>query len=89
MPAPPAIHVQHPDLNGPGKYDAETSAARDACEAEGVVLIVHNGKRGHGFEVQLPLEALAALPDVLREMADETEAQLTAAGIRRVVVAKG
>lgn len=86
MPAPPALHVQHPNLNGPGKYDAEATAAREACEAEGVVLIVHNGKRGHGFEVHLPLEALACLPDVLRDMANQTEAQLRAAGIRSVVV---
>jgi hypothetical protein len=37
---------------GPGKYDAACTAARLATDAEAVVLVVFNGRGGHGFSVQ-------------------------------------
>lgn len=37
---------------GPGKYDAEATAAREATGAEAVVLVVAGGDRGAGFSVQ-------------------------------------
>lgn len=63
-------------MNGGGKYDDEATAARDAAGAEGVVLIVYNGREGSGFSVQLPQAVLFALPSVLRQMADHVEEDL-------------
>jgi hypothetical protein len=37
---------------------------------------VAGGKRGNGFQVQGTLEFQLALPDLLREMADQIEATL-------------
>jgi hypothetical protein len=62
-------------FNGPGRYNAECTAAREACASEGAVLLVYNGRHGQGFEVQGPLEMIAALPRVLRELASQIEQQ--------------
>lgn len=59
---------------GPGKYDAEATAARKSAEAKGVVLIVAQGNRGSGFSVQAPLDLILGLPGVLRDLADQIEA---------------
>jgi hypothetical protein len=40
------------------------------------VLIVRDGVKGEGFEVQLNAHDLVTFPRVLREMADQIEAQL-------------
>lgn len=64
---------------GPGKYDAEATAARQSAEAKGVVLIVAQGNRGSGFSVQAPLELILGLPRMLRELADGIEADRTKA----------
>ena len=61
---------------GGGPYDAECTRAREDCGAEGVVLIISNGKKGNGFEVQLDRESLLALPHVLREIAAAVERRL-------------
>ncbi|MEY4545369.1 MAG: hypothetical protein RL685_1564 [Pseudomonadota bacterium] len=63
-------------FNGPGKYDAECTAAREACGAQGAVLIVYEGQRGMGFSVQGPMPMVVGLPSVLRDVADQIEAQL-------------
>ena len=39
-------------MNGPGKYDDLCTQAREAAEAQAVVLIVMNGNKGSGFSVQ-------------------------------------
>ena len=67
---------------GAGPYDAEATAAREACGARGVVLMVRDGKHGDGFEVQMsdPRD-LRALPRVLRDLADQVERQLGAVPI--------
>lgn len=62
--------------NGPGKYDPECTELRERLMAAGVVLIVHGGMRGDGFEVQMDGLALLSLPAVLRDMATQIEAQL-------------
>lgn len=56
---------------GPGKYDQECGAAREATAAEAVLLIVINGKLGSGFSVQANegSPTLAALPGILRDVA--------------------
>lgn len=68
-------------MHGPGKYDPECTFARAICGAKGLVLLVHDGSKGHGFSVQLPIEALVALPDTLREVAAQVEADLIAKGM--------
>lgn len=62
--------------NGPGPYDAECSELRERLKAAGVVLIVRDGIKGEGFEVQLNAHDLVMLPSVLRQIADQVEAQL-------------
>jgi hypothetical protein len=59
---------------GPGKYDAEATAAFEQTEAQGVILIVLGGNRGHGFSAQVTAEAMAAIPALLRAVADQIEA---------------
>lgn len=61
---------------GPGKYDAQCTAAREATKARGVVLIVIDGEKGAGFEVQAPMDVQLALPALLRQVADGIEAEL-------------
>jgi hypothetical protein len=64
--------------NGPGKYDAETTVAREATRAEGVLLIVFNGVKGTGFSAQLPAHLLISVPAILRRTADQIDDQLRA-----------
>jgi hypothetical protein len=62
---------------GPGKYDDLATAARLGADALGVILIVIRGDKGSGFSVQLD-DTLRpyALPVVLRDIADQIEADL-------------
>lgn len=65
-----------PDGFGPGKYDAECTAAREAAKAEGLILFVINGDRGSGFSVQAPPDVVLRLPGILRDMAGQIEASI-------------
>jgi hypothetical protein len=58
---------------GPGKYDEICTAARIAAGARGIVLIVIEGKRGHGFSLQAEEGWEKAIPGLLRKMADDIE----------------
>ena len=60
-------------MNGPGRYDAATTAARIATAAEGVILIVFNGVDGSGFSAQLTARQMRGIPDILRDVADQIE----------------
>lgn len=62
-------------FNGPGKYDDLATLVRAMSNAEGVALIVHGGDRGSSFCVQGNEELILALPQILRTMADQIEAQ--------------
>jgi hypothetical protein len=58
---------------GPGKYDKECTAAREATGGS-VLLIVLNGKVGAGFSAQIAdPRALIILPQLLRDVADQIE----------------
>jgi hypothetical protein len=59
--------------NGPGKYNAALSAAREQFNLGNAVLIVFDGPAGPGFEVQALPEIVRAMPAMLRYMADEIE----------------
>ena len=57
------------NIDNPGKYGEVCKMVRETTEAEGVVLMVFNGKSGAGFEVQVPAGILFQLPDILEFMA--------------------
>lgn len=58
-------------MNGPGKYDDACTAAREATQADGVVLIVLNGHRGSGFSVQATSQLdPPVLADLLQSVVD-------------------
>lgn len=60
--------------NGPGKYDYACTLARSVTEAQGVVLMILEGRYGAGFSVQCGDPAmLASLPSLLRKVADDIE----------------
>jgi len=63
-------------MEGPGKYDAIATVAREAAKARGIVLVIFGGERGHGLEVQGDVETLWAVPEILRETANAIEADL-------------
>jgi hypothetical protein len=54
---------------GPGKYDDLCTTVREELEADGVILIVLGGIRGHGFSCQTDLNTMARIPDLLENMA--------------------
>jgi hypothetical protein len=64
---------------GPGKYDALATIVSKRAAAHGVIVVVINGKRGSGFSVQATAEITAALPTLLREVADGIERDLKGA----------
>jgi hypothetical protein len=61
-------------MNGPGKYDDETTMVRMGTKARAVVLIVLDGREGSGFSVQAPPHVLAELPNMLESIAMQIRA---------------
>jgi hypothetical protein len=59
---------------GPGRYNEVCADVRKRTHAKGVILIVMEGDKGEGFEVQAPLDIVLALPKLLRSLADQIEA---------------
>lgn len=66
--------------HGAGKYDDECTQARATTEADGVVLIVLNGKKGSGFSVQAPGPVLEMMPDMLEGLAQQIREDLKPKG---------
>lgn len=60
-------------MTGPGKYDDSCTRVRIETKAEGAMIIIFNGEHGHGFSAQLPKHAVAGIPQVLRDVADQIE----------------
>lgn len=59
---------------GPGKYDELATLCRTTVNAQGAIVIIIDGDRGHGFSVQIhDVELLLRLPAMLRTVADEIE----------------
>lgn len=64
------------NLNGPGKYDAICTKAREEAQSALTALIIIGGKYGMGFSVQCTdLELLKRLPDILETMAKDIRKQ--------------
>jgi hypothetical protein len=63
--------------DGPGKYDKLTTWVRERAKAEGVILIVVGGNKGHGFSAQLsatfPAESMLMTVAMLRDVANQIE----------------
>jgi hypothetical protein len=59
---------------GPSKYDDEVTWVRERTKASGVILIVIGGDRGQGFAAQATPAVTLSLPKMLRDMADQIEA---------------
>ena len=62
---------------GPGKYDKLATWVRERAKAQGVVVVVIGGDKGHGFSIQLPGTATAddmvQIAAMLREVANQVE----------------
>jgi hypothetical protein len=61
---------------GPGKYDDLATMVRETAKARGSVVIVFEGEHGSGFSVQADAYYTHSLPEVLRYMADQIEAEI-------------
>jgi hypothetical protein len=59
---------------GPGKYDDLASYVRERADAEGVIVIVVNGRQGNGFSVQGTATVTLKIPDLLDIVANEIRA---------------
>jgi hypothetical protein len=67
---------------GPGKYDGEATWIQARTQANGVLLMILEGNKGNGFsvasyDIQATLEITLNLPALLREMANQIEADIT------------
>lgn len=63
---------------GPGKYDAVCTMARELTEAACAIVIVFGGRRGDGFSVQVDSRIARelgpkSLARILRDMASQIE----------------
>jgi hypothetical protein len=70
---------------GPGKYDEEATWVQAKTQAHGVLLIILSGDKGNGFsiasfDIQATLDITLALPKLLREMADQVDADIKESG---------
>jgi len=59
---------------GPGKYDDLCTYARENAKAEGAILLIFHGEKGSGFSCQADLMTTLSIPHLLRQMADQIEA---------------
>lgn len=67
---------------GPGKYDPVATMVREGTQARAVVLMVLDGNVGSGFSVQTTeLKTLLMLPSLLRDTADQIEADIIKEGM--------
>ena len=60
---------------GPGKYDDLCTYVREQAKAEGAIVIVFNGSKGHGFSAQLPLppSELSTIASIFRDVARQID----------------
>lgn len=67
---------------GAGRYDDELTAAVRAAKVKeptvmgGVLILCTPNGEGSGFSCQLPMSVLVSLPSVLRQVADQIDADL-------------
>jgi hypothetical protein len=61
---------------GPGKYDHLCTYVREHAHADGVLLIVLGGNLGQGFSCQANEDLSKVLPVLLRQIANQIEADI-------------
>lgn len=61
-------------MTGPGKYDFLCTMVRERARAQGALIIIREGYLGEGFSAQLSLEDTLRMPNILRQVADQIEA---------------
>lgn len=62
---------------GAGRYDDVTTLVREETNAEGVIVIVFSGNKGHGFSCQFTsADLVGKMPSVLRDVANGIEESL-------------
>ena len=61
---------------GPGKYDDVLTVALKTVKAKQGILIVVDGNKGPGFSAQLDIAKSLAIPAMLRNLADQIEADI-------------
>jgi hypothetical protein len=61
---------------GPGRYDDLCTYVRERSKGDGAVVMIFGGQHGNGFSVQVAKPLLENLPTLLREMADDMDADL-------------
>jgi len=61
---------------GAGKYGREVAEIQRQFNADAVLLMVIGGVRGESFSVAAPVEMLKQLPEMLRYVADQIEADM-------------
>ena len=59
---------------GAGKYDDLCTYVREAAQAQGALLIILGGNKGSGFSIQADLVTTLRVPEILRRVADQIEA---------------
>lgn len=63
-------------MTDPGKYDAVAKLVRITTGADAVMVAVLGGSNGSGFSFHGPNDDLAKMPQILRDIAAEMEADL-------------
>jgi hypothetical protein len=68
-------------MTSPGQYDEACEMVLKQTEAKLVVVVVIKGKHGNGFSVACCGVDIRPLPDTLRDVASQIEADLRDKGI--------
>lgn len=61
-------------INGAGKYDDALTLAKESVGANQGILIILDGKNGHGFSVQATKNVINQIPEILENMAKQIRA---------------
>jgi hypothetical protein len=59
-----------------GKYDEEANELQRGLDADAVIVIVVGGERGNGVSLRADLQTMMQLPEVLRTIAGQIEADI-------------
>ena len=59
-----------------GKYDEEANELQRGFDADAVIVLVVGGERGNGVSICSDLQTMMHLPEVLRTIAEQIEADI-------------
>lgn len=72
----PVVTTETHAIGGVSKYQKEIMQLRESTGAMGVIAIVLCGRIGNGFGAHAPLAVQAAVPKLLRDVAQKVEKEL-------------